>query len=172
MAFGRGEYQPGSIVGDALIAHELAHVEQQRGATAVQPKGSNQDEDIFEREADQSAVEAVAGLYGLGSEGVRTKVSKSGLQLKRCSNGSNTRAAGGWTAAELKAMLDRCDGELGIWELAKAANGGSDPTISLGNGGQVNLSSGVITLDQSRDKCFAVQQLIQELSNLSRKTDF
>src|SRR5262249_21742338 len=32
IAFAAGEYQPGTLIGDALIAHELAHVVQQSGA--------------------------------------------------------------------------------------------------------------------------------------------
>ena len=42
----------------------------------------------------------------------------------------------------------------------------------LGTGGSSDTSTGTITLDKTQDKCFAVQQLIQELSNLSRKADF
>src|SRR5262249_44418606 len=33
VAFDSGEYQPGTMVGDALIAHELAHVVQQGAST-------------------------------------------------------------------------------------------------------------------------------------------
>ena len=33
VAFAGGEYKPGTLVGDALIAHELAHVVQQGGGT-------------------------------------------------------------------------------------------------------------------------------------------
>ncbi len=32
VAFGGGEYKPGTLAGDALIAHELAHTVQQQGA--------------------------------------------------------------------------------------------------------------------------------------------
>ncbi len=74
-----------------------------------------------------------------------------------------------WKVEELKKMLKDCDGGLDIYEKAKKANGGEDPTIQPGSGGMVDLNTGIITLDQSRDKCFAVQQLIQELSNLSQK---
>ena len=41
IAFGASEYQPGTPIGDALIAHELAHVVQQRSAgsdSAVMPQ--------------------------------------------------------------------------------------------------------------------------------------
>ena len=39
-----GEYQPGSPVGDALVAHELAHVAQQRGAgtASLNPMGPSE----------------------------------------------------------------------------------------------------------------------------------
>jgi hypothetical protein len=68
--------------------------------------------------------------------------------------------------------LKKCDGGTGIYEKAKAANGGKDPTIKLGAGGQVDLKKGEITLNKSYDTCFATQQLIQELSNLSQKAAF
>ena len=37
IAFAPGEYRPGTLEGDALIAHELAHVAQQRGARPASP---------------------------------------------------------------------------------------------------------------------------------------
>jgi len=91
VAFGAGEYRPGTLIGDALLAHELAHVVQQRDATAIVPlqKGttaSNQLED----DADQSAVSAVLSLWGAAaarlsdfrkSAGPRLS---SGLALQRC----------------------------------------------------------------------------------------
>jgi hypothetical protein len=76
-----------------------------------------------------------------------------------------------WTPDELKTMLDTCDGGLGIWAKAKKANKDKTPTIVRGAGGSTDTSTGTITLDQTQDKCFAVQQLIQELSNLSRSAD-
>jgi len=77
-----------------------------------------------------------------------------------------------WTVDELKKMLDTCDGGLGIWAKAKKANHDKDPTVIPGAGGETDPATGIITIDQSKDKCFAVQQLVQELSNLSRKGSF
>jgi hypothetical protein len=68
--------------------------------------------------------------------------------------------------------LKKCDGGTGIYEKAKKANGGKDPSITMGAGGWVELDKGAITLDKNNDKCFATQQLIQELSNLSQKDAF
>jgi hypothetical protein len=53
--FAQGEYNPGSAAGDKLIAHELAHVVQQRGASASGPLSVSQPGDAMEREADAAA---------------------------------------------------------------------------------------------------------------------
>jgi len=53
--FAKGEYSPGSADGDKLIAHELAHVVQQRGASTSGPLTVSQPGDAIEREADAVA---------------------------------------------------------------------------------------------------------------------
>jgi len=53
--FARGQYNPGSHDGDRLIAHELAHVAQQRGAPAGGPLTVSQPGDAMEREAEAAA---------------------------------------------------------------------------------------------------------------------
>jgi hypothetical protein len=53
--FARGEYNPGSADGDRLIAHELAHTVQQRGASQGGPLSVSQPGDTMEREADSVA---------------------------------------------------------------------------------------------------------------------
>jgi hypothetical protein len=50
--FGQGEYRPGSAGGDELIAHEVAHVVQQRGAPETGPLIVSQPGDALEREAE------------------------------------------------------------------------------------------------------------------------
>lgn len=92
VAFAGGEYRPGTPVGDALLAHELAHVVQQSGAQApAQPmtKGS-MDGGALETEADNAAVGVVASLWG-GFKGRMADLRenalprmKSGLRLQRC----------------------------------------------------------------------------------------
>ena len=93
IAFGSGEYKPGTLVGDALIAHELAHVVQQKGAAdSVAPMqtvagGTN----ALEEDADKSAAGIVASLWGDAKErltGIAKQTAprlKSGLKLQRCS---------------------------------------------------------------------------------------
>ena len=53
--FSKGEYNPGSADGDRLIAHELAHVVQQRGAANAGPLTVSQPGDALETEADSVA---------------------------------------------------------------------------------------------------------------------
>lgn len=92
VAFGAGEYQPGTLIGDALIAHELAHVVQQgNGKThGAQTKGAAYD--ALEEDADVAAVGAVATQFS-GAQGTLRDIGReamprlrSGLQLQRCSS--------------------------------------------------------------------------------------
>jgi hypothetical protein len=53
--FAQGEYQPGTRSGNELIAHEAAHVVQQRGAPASGPLTVSQPGDSLEREAESVA---------------------------------------------------------------------------------------------------------------------
>jgi hypothetical protein len=91
IAFAGGEYQPGTMIGDALLAHELAHVVQQgggNGRTKPLAKGESE-ESALDEEADHAAVGAVLTLWG-GAVGVASaKPSawtslRSGLRLQRC----------------------------------------------------------------------------------------
>jgi hypothetical protein len=79
IAFGTGEYRPGTIVGDVLIAHELAHVTQQSGAST----GIHANHGALEQDADRSAVGAVAALWA-GSSRTPSSRAGSGLRLQRC----------------------------------------------------------------------------------------
>jgi len=92
VAFGAGEHRPGSMMGDALIAHELAHVQQQKNAgnmSTVQQKGQTGDY-ALEIDADSAAIGAVTSIYS-GSDNVQGKAQRkmlprlrSGLRLQRC----------------------------------------------------------------------------------------
>lgn len=93
IAFGSGEYRPGTVVGDALIAHELAHTVQQRGADAGPAAAPGVRDDRYqalESDADRSAVGAVQAMLGGSRESGRRSLGdflptlKSGLRLQRC----------------------------------------------------------------------------------------
>jgi hypothetical protein len=55
--FARGEYRPGTSHGDELLAHELTHVVQQRGAPTSGPLVVSNPGDQLEAEADAASGE-------------------------------------------------------------------------------------------------------------------
>jgi hypothetical protein len=117
VAFGAGEYQPGTPVGDALIAHELAHVAQQAGGTGAQRKGLHEaDTGALEDDADQAAVGAVASIWGGAKAGMSDIAReamprmRSGLRLQRCPTNKTTTAAGPLTSTEEQAAISHNSG--------------------------------------------------------------
>ena len=83
VAFAPGEYRPGTLVGDAILAHELAHVVQQRNATAAATTDTGRAS--LEEDADVAAASAVASMRGLGEKAAPRL--RSGLRLQRCAAG-------------------------------------------------------------------------------------
>lgn len=92
VAFGAGEYKPGTLFGDALIAHELAHVVQQGATTSsALPKTKNIIEDnALEDEADRTAIGTVMSLWRRSKQSLTHTMQNSiprlhsGLRLQRC----------------------------------------------------------------------------------------
>ncbi|MBX3238412.1 MAG: DUF4157 domain-containing protein [Chitinophagaceae bacterium] len=92
IAFGSREYQPETLLGDALIAHELAHTIQQKGVEDSVDKMETGavGYDALERDADRVAVGIVGALWGNkenGLNGIKQQsipLLRSGLKLQRC----------------------------------------------------------------------------------------
>lgn len=85
IAFNRGQFQPGTPAGDAMLAHELAHVAQQRGASPNGP-ASQSESAAHESDATSSASRVMAELWGgvRGVLGAAGPSLRSGLSLQRC----------------------------------------------------------------------------------------
>jgi len=104
------------------------------------------------------------------------------LTDKMFHNHQNTVNAGGavnppLSAADLKAKLEQCDEAKQVYEKAKKANGGKDPTIATGPaasgmGGHTEMNAGKIVINDKNEGCQQVQTLCFELGNLSRKDEF
>jgi hypothetical protein len=103
VAFAPGEYQPNSLIGQVLVAHELAHVVQQAGASEGSAAMSLGDAtyNSLEADADQAAVGVVTSLWG-GAKGVMAGVVRnaipslrSGLRLQRCKSDSTPASSSG-----------------------------------------------------------------------------
>jgi hypothetical protein len=100
VAFDAGEYLPGTPFGDALIAHELAHVLQQRGgsAFAAPMQEETAHNDALEQDADRSAVGAVSSLWNKTKDSLTNTAMdvipslRSGLRLQRCSKSTSACA--------------------------------------------------------------------------------
>ncbi|HKV78351.1 MAG TPA: DUF4157 domain-containing protein [Candidatus Sulfotelmatobacter sp.] len=90
VAFASGEYRPGTLIGDALIAHELAHVVQQRRGGMADAPQRKSDDSALEQDADRAAAGAFACSSTQGLVGARSfwrglaPTLRSGLRLSRC----------------------------------------------------------------------------------------
>lgn len=85
IAFANGEYQPGTVEGDALLAHELAHTQQQAGASRA--SSTTTSEHGAERDANRATRGILARLLGVvAGDGLKAPrpVLATGLQLQRC----------------------------------------------------------------------------------------
>jgi hypothetical protein len=107
IAFDPAEYRPGTPIGDALIAHELAHVVQQSSATwpnraaeheADEGGGSTYND--LEGAASLSAARVVLSLW-IRAQGTATSLTRttlpqlrSGLRLQRCSTSKEAEPGG------------------------------------------------------------------------------
>ncbi|MDB4927878.1 MAG: hypothetical protein JWM10_362 [Myxococcaceae bacterium] len=83
--FRRGDYRPGTLHGDAILAHELAHVAQQAYAPAAAHAGHTPS---IERDADTSALAALFVRQGVMKPGAAKPRQRGGLALRRCPSGS------------------------------------------------------------------------------------
>jgi hypothetical protein len=92
VAFGAGEFRPGTLAGDALLAHEVAHVLQQdreaEAASVGEPAG-------LERDADIAAADVGARLLQpkRRGKGVRS-LRRTPLRLQRCSKDKDKKVKG------------------------------------------------------------------------------
>jgi hypothetical protein len=93
VAFERGAYRPGTLVGDALLAHELAHVAQHSGRASSAPTPAGR---TLDRDADGAAAGVVARLWlrGPGVPGLARPARpqlRAGLSLQRCGSPRSDR---------------------------------------------------------------------------------
>ncbi len=120
IAFGAGEFQPGTPLGDGLIAHELAHVVQQEGAAAAPPQGEA-DHRALEADADHAAAGAVLSLWGRGRGGLgrlaagTRRAAGGGLRLQRCASGQKQVASPKAAAAGGPRFADLPDVDAAKW---------------------------------------------------------
>ena len=113
IAFGAGKYKPGTPEGDALIAHELAHVMQQQGSAETGEMGSGADYSAMEEDAEGATRGVLGRLWG----GMKSSFSnlkanawprlKSGLQVQRCAKNDVEHIAEPLTEPEIDTKLEQ-----------------------------------------------------------------
>lgn len=160
VAFGAGEYRPGTVVGDAIIAHELAHVLQQRaGAASPEPMSAGAGGDRrLEADADAAAADAVLGLWD-GAQGGMTDINRnaipverSGLRLARC--GKDAASVGPKKSVTVNPT--RLHGSTG--DLTSALDYANTKVYSQAN---VEVKKGTeMTLDETKSKAILGDDLI------------
>ena len=97
IAFAPGEYRPGTFDGDALIAHELAHVVQQDSVQAGGELRRAPESPALESDASMAAIRALAPRLGGQPSPGRAAPSQrtGGLAMQRCSASPNLKTNSG-----------------------------------------------------------------------------
>lgn len=113
VAFGANEYKPGTLIGDALIAHEMAHVVQQSGANspAAPMRTGDASYNTLEKDADNSAFGVIASLWN-GAKGALAGIGqntmphlRSGLRLQRCRKTSPAPTGSGLSSGSISGSV-------------------------------------------------------------------
>lgn len=125
VAFASGEYRPGTPIGDALIAHELAHVLQQGGSHSPSAAAQHVDASRLEQEAGTSAAAVVAAHWANAKRGwaeIRIQALprlRSGLSVARCRKTESPKPSG----LHYDEAVTSCSSRLSEDQLAKVAPG-------------------------------------------------
>ena len=82
IGFASNEFRPGTLSGELMIAHELAHTIQQRGAQVPEFQAAGDTDSAAERDANRSAAAAVGTRFGLANPAPPRE--HRGLSLHRC----------------------------------------------------------------------------------------
>jgi hypothetical protein len=129
VAFAAGAYQPGTVEGDALFAHELAHVAQQdhpehdgvddaraTGAAVMRSPAERTGEALAETDADAGAAAILARVHGGDRDATAAPRARGGLELRRCNRGNAP------TQQQQQQLLNELDQAIadGEWEVIRA----------------------------------------------------
>lgn len=112
IAFGTGQYQPGTAKGDKLLAHEVAHTVQQSGSAKTGAVHTTQAGDSVERQADTAADAMVSGRPAELSS-APFAIARKGMDEEVSAEAPPTTAEG--PSADKKDG-EKKDGEWGDWE--------------------------------------------------------
>jgi len=165
IVFAPGRYQPDSLDGRALLAHELAHTLQQRGANTFGAAA----EQGYEQDADIAAARLVGHSIGLAPSGSARPHRWGGLALRGCAPGNSLSSK---EETGVEAGVSAVAGSTPIIEAAiRDAYGESfgnvreDPDIdpeknlALTNGGYTRLATTSLALPPGRLGALIVHEM-------------
>ncbi len=107
IVFGEGQYQPGTAEGRMVVAHEIAHSLQQRGAAPLATPEVGADDSREERHADRAALAFAAGI----PYAVAPVSGPARIQRMRLGRGGYSRALADFSGI-LSRAVDRVAGRL------------------------------------------------------------
>jgi hypothetical protein len=144
--FGAGEYHPGTLAGDHLIAHELVHTIQQSGAPVAQAKlRDSEGGDAAEREAD-----TVADAVMSGAKAVPTVSVSPGTVSRKRKRDASARPADAKTADTAVEQSGSLSNAYGTFKYQIKKNAGA-------NGCSFNLEFNAFTPEVSASKLTIIQ---------------
>lgn len=164
IAFGAGRHRPNTLEGDALLAHELAHVLQQerppdapRRATTSGGEGGELEED-----ADRVAYGAMARLYaGVEVAGTRRPRRHQGLRLQRCSTKKKRTITDPFVLSLDTKLRTSPPDKMGVFNDIRALAGAKAGDAALRDGIDVWFDEGMIT-EGEMFHAVALQELGEE----------
>jgi hypothetical protein len=168
IAFAPGQYRPGTIEGDAILAHELAHVAQQRqsGIEAV-PRDQSPE---LERDADQAAAGTVLSIWAAATGAARRAkpTLRTGLRVQRCGEARRPQgpAAAGPVSFSSSKFVMEADGPVTITNLGSVVQVQSSEVFSSGT---VSASGG--TDAEARDWKAGYLQTVFESHRVAEYVD-
>lgn len=157
IAFDSGEYRPGTLIGDALIAHELAHVTQQAGATTAEHASRSP---ALEQDANRSTVGAVLGGLARGGRALAAAGPRltSGLSLQRCTR-SEKYEAPDYFGPHSRETVDIINNEIESWDLVgDLIVGGTALTLAT-SAPEETLASGGYDIEPQARALAAIPQI-------------
>lgn len=167
--------RPGSLAGDLLLAHELAHVEQQRGGAG---RGSGSPREA-EADADAAAAAVAAGRLGLAATALGTarRAVRAPLSLQRCRSKSPEQREIESKEARLAELEKTAEAKRSFGEVG-AALGESRATehwlsvLKTGKGPRTGSESGEADLPKCNCTTYVVDMLEQTFTAMGRQKDW
>ena len=172
IAFGSGKFQPGTLAGDALMAHELAHTVQQKGAIPTENPISDRSP-ALERDANNSAVGVMGRLFGRGKGAKAKPGRKAGfsMQMSSCFGSDVAEPSRpDFFGPESHATMDAIETIDETWNMVSGLTLGGTLIILATSSPAENLASGSYDVEPQARALAAIPQI--KIAQIRQQIDF